>query len=342
MGDQTAAVVEEMTLREMVGQMFVVSVSGTESDYYIEKMIRERNIGGVLLFGYNMESKTQTSSLVSSLQELALGTGPDIPLFVAVDQEGGEVSSAPWVSPQPPAAEVGAHGDAEEAHEIAEQMGTELKEAGINTNFAPVVDTGFGAAIGSRSYGEDPDLVSKMGVAAIEGYRDAGLVMSGKHFPNHGVATADSHVELPVVNHDMETILDYDLPPFRAAVEAGVPMVMVGHLIYPAIDPVNPTSLSPEAIELLREDVGHEGIVVTDDLSMAAALGEGNPSDAAVAAVKAGADLLIISSPAQEQADAYEAVVNAVESGEVSRGQLERSVERIVEAKKNHLLYERP
>lgn len=331
-----------MTVREMVGQMFVVSVSGTESDYYIEKMIRERNIGGVLLFGYNMESKTQMSSLVSSLQELALGTDPDIPLFVAVDQEGGEISSAPWVSPQPPAAEVGARGDAEEAYEIAEQMGIELKEAGINTNFAPVVDTGFGAAIGSRSYGENPDLVSKMGVAAIEGYRDAGLVMSAKHFPNHGVATADSHVELPVVNHDMETILNYDLPPFHAAVEADVPMVMVGHLIYPAIDPVNPTSLSPEAIELLREDVGHEGIVVTDDLSMAAASGEGNPSDAAVAAVKAGADLLIISSPAQEQADAYEAVVNAVESGEVSRGQLERSVERIVEVKKSHLLYEQP
>ena len=329
-----------MSIREMVGQMFVVSTSGTEPDYYIEKMIRERNVGGVLLFGYNMRGEPQTRSLVSSLQGLALETEPSIPLFVAVDQEGGEVSSVPWATPQPAASEVGARGDAEEARSIAEQTGRELQRAWINTNFAPVVDTGFGTAIGSRSYGEDPALVSRMGVASIEGFEEAGLVTSAKHFPNHGVAGADSHTELPVVGHDMETISSYDLPPFRAAVEAGVPMVMVGHLIYPAIDPNLPASLSPDAIELLREDLGFDGVIVTDDLSMAAASRGGPPAEAAVAAVKAGADLLIISSPAQEQADAYEAVVAAVESGEISEERIKRSVNRIVKTKKDHSLYD--
>ena len=331
-----------MSVREMVGQMFVVSVSGTESDYYIEKMIRDRNVGGVLLFGYNMQSEAQTRDLVGSLQNLAVNTEPDIPLFVAVDQEGGDISSAPWVTPQPAAAEVGARDDPGEARGISEQIGSELRRAEVNTNFAPVVDTGFGAAIGARSYGEDPELVSRMGAAAVEGFEAAGVVSAAKHFPNHGVATVDSHVGFPVVEHDLSTILSYDLPPFRAVVEAGVPMVMVGHLIYPAIDPERPASLSPQAIQLLRKELSFDGVIVSDDLSMAAASAEGSPANAAVAAAKAGVDLLILSNTAQEQADAYEAVVSAVESGEISELQIERSVSRIVEVKRNYSIYDGP
>ena len=141
------------------------------------------------------------------------------------------------------------------------------------------------------------------------------------------------------MEHDLSTILSYDLPPFRAAVEAGVPMVMVGHLIYPAIDPERPASLSPPAIELLREELNFDGIIVSDDLSMAGASAVGSVEDAAVASVEAGVDLLIISSPAQKQADAYEAVASAVESGEIPREQIERSMERIVKAKRNYPLY---
>lgn len=332
--------VEGMSLRQMVGQMFVVSVSGTEPDYYIEKMIRERNVGGVLLFGYNMESEAQTRALVDSLQSLAMNTEPAIPLFVAVDQEGGDISSAPWVTPQPSAAEIGLRGNPEEAYAVAEQIGSELRRAGVNTDFAPVVDTGFGAAIGARSYGEDPDLVSQMGAAAVKGFESVGVVSAAKHFPNHGVATVDSHVGFPVVEHDMPTILSYDLPPFRAAVEAGVPMVMVGHLIYPAVDPDRPTSLSPQAIKLLREELGFDGVIVSDDLSMAAASGGTSPSEATVAAVKAGVDLLILSSPAEDQAASYEAIVAAVENGQISEEHIERSVRRIVEVKRNYSIYE--
>jgi beta-N-acetylhexosaminidase len=332
--------VEDMNVREMVGQMFVVSAQGTEREYYIDKMIRERNIGGVLLFGYNMESEEQVRSFAESMQTLSMETEPAIPMFVAVDQEGGEVGSAPWVSPQPAAAEVGARGDPAEARAIAEQIGTELLRAGVNTDFAPVVDTGFGGAIGSRSYGEDPALVSRMGVASIRGFESAGIVSSAKHFPNHGPATSDSHVSLPVIEHDMATINSYDLPPFSAAIEAGVPMVMVGHLVYPAIDAENPASLSPEAYSMLREDLGFEGVAVTDDLVMEGATGGGPPADAVVRAVEAGADLLILSSPPQEQADAYDAVVEAVESGEISEERIRASVERILEVKERYSLYE--
>lgn len=324
---------DRMSVREMVGQMFMVGVGGTEPDYYIEKMVRERNIGGVILFGYNMKSEDQVQELTASLQKLSMRTEPAVPLFVAVDQEGGDIASAPWVSPQPAAAEIGGRGDPAEARAVAGRMGEELLRAGVNTNFAPVVDTGFGAAIGNRSYGEDPELVSRMGAASVEGFEGAGIASAAKHFPNHGPAVADSHRELPVIDHDIETVQSYDLPPFRAAVGAGVPMVMAGHLLYPAVDAERPASLSPRWMSLLRNEVGFDGVVVTDDLAMAGASGGGTPERAAVEAVKAGADLLVISSPPQQQADAYDAVVAAVESGEIPEERVRASAERLLEVK---------
>jgi beta-N-acetylhexosaminidase len=336
--EERAARVERMSVRSLVGQMFMISMGGTEPDYYVEKMIRERNIGGVLLFGQNMESEAQTEALTGALQGLSMRTEPSVPLFVAVDQEGGEISSASWVSRQPAAARVGAHGDPAQARKIAERMGGELRRAGVNTDLAPVVDTGFGAAIGTRSYGEDPQLVAEMGVAAVEGFESVGIVSAAKHFPNHGPATSDSHVSLPVVNHDLRTLRSYDLPPFEAAVRTGVPMVMVGHIVYPAIDPTRPASLSPEAIGMLRGELGFDGVVVTDDLAMTGATGGGTVARAAVKAVKAGADLLIISSPPQQQAAAYDAVVGAVESGEIPRERLEASVERVLRVKEDYPL----
>jgi beta-N-acetylhexosaminidase len=332
--EQEASVaVEDMGVREMVGQMFVVSVGGTEPDYYVEKMVRERNIGGVILFGHNMRGRDQVRSLTGSLQQLSMRTEPAVPLFVAVDQEGGDIASAPWVAPQPSAAEVGRRGDPAEARAVAGRIGEELLGAGVNTNFAPVVDTGFGAAIGNRSYGEDPALVSRMGAASVEGFEGAGIVSAAKHFPNHGPAVADSHRALPLVDHDMKTLRSYDLPPFRAAVEAGVPMVMAGHLLYPAVDAERPASLSQEWMGLLREELGFEGVIVTDDLAMAGASGGGTPERAAVEAVEAGADLLIVSSPPQQQADAYDAVVAAVESGEIPEARVRDSVRRLVGVK---------
>ena len=328
--------VENMSVGDLVGQMFVVSVGGTEPDYYAEKMVREKNIGGVILFGHNMKSEDQVRSLTTSLQRLSMETEPAVPLFVAVDQEGGDIASAPWVAPQPSAAEVGRRGDPAEAGTVAEQMGEKLLRAGVNTNFAPVVDTGFGAAIGNRSYGEDPGLVSRMGVASVEGFERAGIVSAAKHFPNHGPAIADSHKALPVVDHDMRTVRSYDLPPFRAAVEAGVPMVMAGHLLYPALDGERPASLSPGWMGLLREELGFEGVIVTDDLAMVGASGGGTPERAAVRAVEAGADLLIVSSPPQQQAGAYDAVVAAVASGRIPESKIRGSVGRLQRVKEDY------
>jgi beta-N-acetylhexosaminidase len=339
-GQTTRGSEERMSLREAVGQMFVVSMSGTEPNYYIEKMIRERNVGGVLLFASNMKSEAQTQRLVGSLQRLSMDTEPSVLLFVAVDQEGGEISSAPWVDPQPSAAQVGDTGNPQKARTIAEKMGRQLRQAGVNTDLAPVAETGSGAAIGSRSFGSDPELVSRMVAASVGGFEEAGVVSSAKHFPNHGPATVDSHTGRSVIRHDSQTIRSYDLPPLRAAIDAGVPMVMVGHLTYPAIDPEHPASLSPKAIGMLRQELGFEGVVITDDLSMEAAKRDGTTPQAAVQAVKAGTDVMIVSNVPEVQAASYRAVVEAVESGEIPREQIYDSLERTMEVKEEYPLYE--
>ncbi|MDP9424903.1 MAG: beta-hexosaminidase [Actinomycetota bacterium] len=323
-----------MSVRDAVGQMFVVSMNGTEPDYYIEKMIRERNIGGVILFGPNMESEEGTRRLTTSLQELSMSTEPKIPLLIAVDHEGGAVQHVPWVAPHPPAAEVGLRGDPGEARRISAQIGRELRGAGINTDFAPVADTGSGVAIGDRSYGEDPDLVGRMVAASVKGFEEAGVVSAAKHFPNHGPALEDSHVGYPRVEHGMAEVRATDLPPFRAAVGAGVSMIMVGHLVYPSIDPERPASLSSKAMSLLREELGFRGVIATDDLAMEGAKRGGTIAQAAVEAVAAGADLLVVSGLPQDQADAYDTVVAAVESGEIPRERIQDSVLRIADIKK--------
>ena len=323
-----------MSVEDMVGQMFVLSVGGTEPNYHIKNMVREWNIGGVILFSYNMNSEEQTESLVTKLQKLSMQTDPAVPLFVVVDQEGGDIASAPWVAPEPAAAAVGRRGNPDEAHRIAVRMGRQLLRAGINTDFAPVVDTCYRAAIGNRSYGEDPEMVARMG-AAVRGFGEEGVISAAKRFPNHGFATSDSQVSLPVVRHDAKKLRTYDLPHFKAAIDAGVPMVMVGHLVYPAIDRERPADLSEDAISALRGDLGFDGVVVTDDLAMPGVTGGGSVADAAVDAVGAGADLLVVSS-AQQQAEAYDAVVRAVESGKIPEARIRESVERILGVKERY------
>jgi beta-N-acetylhexosaminidase len=178
-----------------------------------------------------------------------------------------------------------------------------------------------------------------MCAAAVQGFEEAGVVSAAKHFPNHGLALEDSHVGRPRIDHDMQTVVQRDLPPFRAAIEARVPMVMVGHLVYPAIDPDRPASLSPAAMRLLRGELGFDGVIVTDDLAMEGAKRGGTTAQAAVSAVTAGADLLMISGPSEEQVAAYDAVVTAVESGEIPRERIDASVQRIKNIKDRYPLY---
>jgi beta-N-acetylhexosaminidase len=334
--ESTQEATNRRSLSQAIGQMFIVGMSGTKPDHHIKKMIQKHHIGGVILSVPNIKNLKQTQTLVSKLQKLSIETSPSIPLVIAVDEEGGSVTRAPWIPPRPAAAVVGRSGNPDWAYHIAYEVGQKLKEAGINTDLAPVVDTGFGAAIGDRSFGTDPKLVSRMGSAAIKGFEAAGIASTAKHFPNHGAANEDSHVGSPIIEHDMSTIETQDLPPFKAAIDAGVPMVMVGHLVYPAIDPTLPASLSPRAIRLLRQNLGFKGVVVSDALTMEGATRGGTIAQAAVEAVGAGEDMLLLSAKPQAQLRAYAAVKQAVKSGQISRAQINQSVERILQLKEQY------
>jgi beta-N-acetylhexosaminidase len=340
-GNSTDEQVNRLSVGEAVGQMFMVSMDGTQPDSYIEKMIKERNVGGVILFGRNIESEEQTQSLTSALQDLSMHTPASIPLLIAADQEGGRVARLPWIIHQPAAAVVGQSGDPAWAYQIAKVVGQKLREDGINTNLAPVVDAGFGAAIGDRSFSVNPILAASMGSAAIEGYNATSVVSSAKHFPNHGPAEQDSHDAQPIIWHDTYLLQNQDLPPFRAAIGAKVPMVMVGHLVYLAIDPELPASLSPRAMNLLREDLGFKGVIITDDLNMEGAKRGGTVAEAALEAVEAGADMLLVTGKPQQQADqeqtdAYDAVLSAVQNGQISRQRIDASVKRILTMKEQY------
>lgn len=326
----------KMSLEQKIGQMFLINVPGPKLDKETHDMIAERKFGGVIYFKYNLETPQQTKKLSSDLQKVAEPNG--IPLLIACDEEGGRIARMPWEKKQPSGEELGNSGDPARAEKMAQEIGKTMKEVGMNTNFAPDLDTGHGAAIGDRSFSDNPAVVAKMGAAEIKGYNEVGIIPTGKHFPNHGDAKVDSHIGLPVVNHDMKTIVSRDLPSFKKAVEAGVPMLMAAHLVYPSIDKDNPISLSKKGVAFLRKELNFQnGVVITDSLSMEGARQGKTTAETAVKALKAGDDILMVLGTHQDQRNAYDGVIKAVKSGEVSEKQINTSVKRILSMKEKYL-----
>src|SRR5699024_6508054 len=220
------------------------------------------------------------------------------------------------------------------AAESAGILGKELSSLGINMNYAPVADVNINPAnpvIGVRSFGENPDLVSRLTVAQVNAYQEENVIASAKHFPGHGDTDVDSHYGLPIINHDLETLHEVDLKPFKAAIEAGIDSIMTAHIVVPALDDSGlPATLSkPILTDLLREEMGFEGLIITDSLGMSGA--NVVPEDrVAIEAFKAGNDVLL-NPPDVELA--YNSMMEAVESGEISEERVDESVYRILEAK---------
>ncbi|GGJ98795.1 beta-N-acetylhexosaminidase [Lentibacillus kapialis] len=354
----------DMTLEEKIGQLFVVHVYGqtpTDPDYEQTNLDRNRggknfkevienyHIGGVLYFNWthNIEKPVDTeqvNALSNGLQEIAMDQKSEIPLFVATDQEGGivqRVTSPGTVFPGNMA--LGATRSEEYAAASAGILGEELSSLGINTNYAPVADVNVNPAnpvIGVRSFGEDPDLVSRLTAAQVSAYQEENVMASAKHFPGHGDTDVDSHYGLPVINHDLETLHEVDLKPFKAAIDAGIDSIMSGHIVVPALDDSGlPATLSkPILTGLLREEMGFDGLIVTDSLGMSGA--NVVPEDrVAVEAFKAGNDVLL-NPPNVELA--YNSMMEAVESGEISEERVNESVFRILKAKMDKGLFDDP
>ena len=362
--DEIHKKMEEMTVEEKIGQLFIVHVYGetpTDENYEdinldnnrggknFQEVIENYHVGGVIYFNWTDNigmplDKKQVNGLSNGLQEIAMEQDTEIPLFISTDQEGGivqRVTSPGTVFPGNMA--LGAIGSEAYATQSASILGKELNSLGINMNFAPSVDVNMNPenpVIGIRSFGEDPDLVSRLGVAQMNAYKDENVMASAKHFPGHGDTDTDSHFGLPIIDHDLETLHEVDLKPFKAAIDAGIDSIMTAHIVVPALDDSGlPATLSkPILTDLLREEMGYDGLIITDSLGMSGA--NVYPADQVpVEALKAGVDVLL--NP-PDVAVAYNGVLDAVESGEISEERLNESVYRILKSKMDHGLFEDP
>lgn len=325
-------------LREQIGQMVMCGFSGKTPTEEILRLIREYRLGNVIYFRDNIGTPEEVRQLSATLQEAARTAG-NAPLWISVDQEGGMVARIDrQVALMPGNMALGAVGSPELVYETARISGMELRSLGINLNFAPCVDVNNNKAnpvIGVRSYGEDAEMVGLMSARAVQGYQDAGISACPKHFPGHGDTTADSHLELPTVPHNLERLRQVELPPFRSAIAAGADVVMTAHVQFPAYDASGlPATLSGAVLEgLLREELGFCGVIATDCLEMKAISGTVGVGRGAVMALKAGADLVLVSHSPELQLEALEAIYQAVLSGELSRERIAASARRIQDAK---------
>jgi len=301
----------------------------------IRSLAREFSLGGVILFSRNIEAPEQVAELSYDLQQLAGET----PLWVSVDQEGGRVARLrkPFTE-WPPMAVLGRSQDTGLARRFAAALAAELRAVGITLDYAPVLDIHTNPknpVIGDRALAEDADSVARLGAAIVTGLQENGVAACGKHFPGHGDTSVDSHLDLPLVEHPPDRIRRVECVPFRAAIRAGVAFIMTAHVLVPAIDEEQPATLSRRIVhEMLREELGFDGVILSDDLEMKAVANSYTVPDATVGAVSAGCDaVLVCSGSVEAQAAALEALVHAVEQGRIAYSALEDTLKRLHRAK---------
>lgn len=318
----------ELTDEELAGLVIVARYDG--ADPQVPATLVADGFGGVILFGPNVDGLKSVRAAGEQVQKAAKENGWDWPAIMAVDNEGGKVqrlsgASGPWTT-YPPFAELGSQGS-KPTREAMTEMGWELRASTINTNYAPVGDLaspGQGP-IGDRSPSADPQEAADIVSSAITGFTDAGILSAIKHFPGHGAVTADSHEELPTLDGSVSDLEKSDLIPFASAIEAGVPMVMVGHIAVPEWEEGTPASLVPEAYDYVRDDLQFTGVTITDGLDMGAL--EGDSAYIARTALMAGADILL--TPADPYG-AREGIVEGIDEGTVSRARLEEAAGHMI------------
>lgn len=329
---------------DLVGQMFMVDFTGLEPIPEVERLIVEDGVGGVILFDKNISAPRQVAALTNALQEIARSSDR-LPLLLGVDQEGGPVARLRMGATHfPSAMAFGAARSEALAASAAGITARELRALGLHMNMAPDLDVNNNPAnpvIGVRSYGEDPRLVARLGTASIRAMQASGVLATAKHFPGHGDTSQDSHVTLPVVPHAQKRLDAIELLPFRAAIRIGVAAVMTAHVVFKALDPDRPATLSPAVLGFLRSDLGFGGLIVTDSMGMRAITDRFPRGDAAVQAVVAGADLILALGPIDAQREALAAVRRAVAAGQVPAERIAESAGRVVEAKRRLGLLER-
>jgi beta-N-acetylhexosaminidase len=340
------AILARMTLAQKVGQMLMVGVPGTGMETVARRRVSELQVGGIIYLERNLSGAQQVAQFSQALQAAALeATG--LPLFIGWNHEGGPVMRhEAQMTAFPSAMALGSANDPQLAYEVARAMGAEMRSLGVNMSFAPVLDVNSEPAnpvIGLRAFGEDPALVADLGQQTIAGLQDAGVIAVAKHFPGHGAADVDSHEDLPLLDATVEQLYTRDLLPFWTAIEANVGGVMVAHLQIPALEPDGwAASLSPRIVTaILRQQMGFDGVVMTDDMGMGAIAEHYVLEEAAVQAVLAGNDLLLAVEAERDTERMHAALLRAVEEGRIPLQRIDEAVRRILRLKLAYNLDER-
>ena len=330
--DPVEEILKTMTLEEKIGQMMIIGVHGKAINTDIRFLLDNYHFGGIIFFDRNMESKSQVKSFVEELQANA---HQKLPLFIALDEEGGRVARMKHdLQVMPSQQEIGSTGDVSLARNYASQTARNLREIGVNLNFAPVADI---AATDTRSFSGDANIVTDFVLSAAKGYEDEKFFYTLKHFPGIGKSKVDPHKALSNIDDDKATLEATDFLPFKkviAAKDNSKFMVMVGHLRYTAVDAENPATISPAIITgLLRDEMKFDGVVVTDDLQMGAV--DGYNENIGVKAIKAGVDIALVCHEYEIQEKVYSSILDAVKRGEISESRIDESVRRILKMKLN-------
>ena len=325
-------------LHDPVGRLFMAGMPGPRLDEGTVSLIRDRGLGGIILFARNIVDPLQLAALCNDLQEAAMKYH-GIPLFLGVDQEGGRVARLrePFTRfPGNSAIGEGPH-SAEMAARFGRVTATEMRLVGLNMNMAPVLDVPKGSVdkhLDGRTFGEDPGQVGRLGRIVIKALQENGVMAVGKHFPGLGKARLDPHEHLPTIEADKTEIDAVNLPPFQDAIGEGVSAIMTSHALYPSLDPHYPATLSYAIItELLRDRLGFQGLIVTDDLEMGAIKKGPGVADGAVKAFEAGNDILLICEDQRFVWDAMDNVRNRLLTNESLVPRLHESVSRVMAAK---------
>jgi beta-N-acetylhexosaminidase len=342
--------VSPQPLRRRIGQLLIGSFSGPDIPVELRSLAREFDLGGVTLFGRlgNIEAPEQVAGLSYDAKTL----GRELPAWVGIDQEGGRVARlrSPFTE-WPPMAVLGRSDDSELARRFAGALAAELAVVGISLDYAPVLDIHTNPrnpVIGDRALGERPETVARLGRVIIEELQRAGIAACGKQCPGHGDTAADSHVQLPIVEHPPDRLRAVEFVPFKAAIEADVAFVMTAHVLVTTIDEERPATLSPRIVsDILRNELGFRGVIVSDDLDMKAIANTYSPSDAAVAAIAAGCDTVLMcgsggNANIERQAGALEALIRAVEDERLPITRVEAALSRNRAAKERFLRTWRP
>ncbi len=313
-----------MTLAEKIGQMFVIQAAEAVMPSWFANALKTIQPGGVLFVQPNIGSPEQIATYIEAIH----ASGNHIPPFVGVDQEGGPVTRVPG-DPVPGALSMASLPDPH-VQKLARERARFLGSFGFNANFAPVADVAYTAqsTMALRAFGNNPKSVAAKIAAMVEGSRDGGIASAAKHFPGHGRTTVDSHFGLPSIDLSFDEWIESDALPFKAAIDEGVEMIMLGHLNYPQWDDV-PASISKVAIRHLREDLGYDGVAITDDLGMGALRGW-TAYELVDRAMEAGLDLLMWTSAGVEFAALIEHIKLRVERGYVTEERIDESVRRIL------------